>query len=183
MELNSPLFTHVAKAKPGVIRADRNATGIVDVLEAQLPAGRFPFPITQVVQNLSSLAAGSEVSGSFIAERADQLNAVPAGSNWLVLPTGLWDIEWNHWVQIQGAVSDPSATVQFNLLWVDGVNPSKSSILSQVHGGQTVFQSFRRQFPLLITKDVAISVLCTGAAGLGTSLNISRCSLMASRIL
>jgi hypothetical protein len=182
MIINSSLMTHVAKARPGNVRASKDP-GALDVPPTCLNAGRMPFPVTNVVQNLGVLAAGTEVAGSILAERSDQLNAVPVGSNWLVMPSGLWDFEIMHWVQIQGAISDPTATVQLSFLWVDGVQPSKSSIISQVHGGQTVFQQIRRQFTMLITKDVQITLLITGAAGLGTSLNISRLSVIANRIL
>lgn len=183
MKLNSPLFSFLARTKPGNIINDQSEPSTIEVPPMVLASGRVPFPITAVVGLLETLPAGQAVSGSFMASRDDVLNAVPGNVNWIFFPEGLWDVELQHFVFIQGAVSDPTATIQSTLTWADVSNPVKSMALTAVTGGQTVYQRLYRRFPLLVTKDVSIRITITGSAGLGTSSNTSRLSLTASRSL
>lgn len=182
MRFNTSLMTLLSRARPGNVKQDQSEPGFVELPPTHLISGRYPFPVTLCLQNGENLAVNTEVAGSVIASRQDTLNAAPAIPTWISFPPGVWDIEFYHHVELQGAVNDRTANIEFALNWQDGLNPAKSMSLSRVTGDLNFTQTFSRRFALTVTKDFKISIVIVGSAGLGTCLCVSRGHVLANRI-
>jgi hypothetical protein len=179
MRIQSTLLGWLSKAAPGTNRGEaRDASLSLDPVLVN--AGRFPFPITRTSGALGTLLAGEKVQGSIIFHRLDVMNVVLA-LDFLTFPEGVWDVNIFHTVVSRSGVIDLTSDMTL-LLQVIEAGVTRFAILSQVVNTPNLNQQNHRQFTLTVTKEIPTNLRLQSAIGLGTGLNVSLFSMVASRI-
>lgn len=181
MIFQSTLWSWLSKARPGNAREE--AEDSLLRLPPQLyPCITAPFPFVKTLGSTQTLpAAESDVQGSFTATRLDVAGAALAIDPWIQFPPGVWDIDLEYHSRSAGAVSDLTCIGQLGLAIVDG-GVTRNHLIAEVNGGQAVFQRLHRKFVVTVTKDISFKLTLNHTVGLGTCVNVNRCSLIATRL-
>jgi hypothetical protein len=180
MRLQTSLNAWLNKIRPGNAKYDE-ADGVMVLTNQLLHAGRFPFPMTKTLSSAQVLANGEDVQGSIAAYRLDPIGTA-LGIDWITLPPGVWDINFQYFLKPVGAVSDITAVATAMLQIVDG-GATRIAIIAELVGDLARFQSFNRTFTLSVSKDIVTQIRLQHAIGLGTALSVAEATIIANRII
>lgn len=181
MIFQSTLNAFMQKVRPGNVQAQA-VDAKLELGNHLVHAGRFPFPVTKTLIAGEVLAAGSEVIGSFMAQREQQIGLGLALNPWIALPTGVWDLDISYWLQPLGVVSDLTAIASMQILITDG-GLNRGSEIMALTGSLVIPQQFNRRFTISVSKDIPVAINLNHVVGLGTATSSARAQVIASRII
>ena len=176
MKSTSTLLGHLGKAGVSQSTPEEGDTRIT-VPGILMPIIEIPLPIFTFIS--AGLPAGSnEVNNSFVYNQSGLFNLNFGNLIW-VWGAGVWDMEVDHWLEEQGAVSDATSTHRLSL--VDTLTGTTTA-LSRITNKQGLTQNHKRRFKLLVEADTALSFVSTGVVGLGTGLNLYNITVSGTRL-
>jgi hypothetical protein len=180
MKIKTSLNAWINKIRPGNTKYEPQ-DGELTIPNIISHAGRFPFPHIKTLSSAQVLAAGEDVQGSFSAYRLDAIGTA-LGIDWLTIPPGVWDIDFQYFLKPVGAVSDITAVATAFLQITDGA-VTRIAVLAELTGDLARFQIFRRNFTLSVSKDITTQFRLQHAIGLGTALSVAEASVLATKII
>lgn len=146
----------------------------IDVPPVYLNTGMIPQPILRNL--LASTTETWNVSHLVASQMAMNASATTTLTK---LSEGLWEIAWQHYNEVAGAVDDITATCDFNL-GVAGL--SGVSTFFRIRG-TTQHQGTSGVFRLSITRGQEVTLSLSTTGGAGTSTQFGRIHLSCSRLL
>lgn len=174
MQVTTQLLAFLARAMAGYARADQS-DAILNVPPVLLNSESIPLPI-QALFNAPSFTVRNITHAG-----ASQIPYSASGGNQLTaLGEGLWRVDWEHYQEVSGAVSDITAASDFRLE-ITGMTGSPL-ILSRIRG-TLVEQSHKGSMILSVLKEQPVLFNNTISAGAGTASSFARVNLFCSKLL
>lgn len=146
----------------------------IDVPPVYLNSGMLPLPIGR--QNVGGTPDTWNVSHITSLQSTLATTATNQASK---LSEGLWQVDWQHYMEISGAVADITASADFTIA-VAGL--SGSPVISRLRDALTQ-QDRSGSFRISVLKGQEVTLSVSVAGGAGTSTQFSRLLIFCSRLL